>query len=209
VGWLLLQDRPKPEQVQEALRLSDLIEGQRPDLTAPCRYWRAVGLLHQRQYEPAAAALESVLAAPEKDSSRPRATLVPAWELALMIHPEMIKRVGNKMVAQPGRRMEAIAAVERHLAGQPEDPAAWDLKRLLYADLTEADYQDWGGATQAAPEFDHAYALQLGEALIKDKDRWQRGCEYLRIAAHGMPLQAPVIYLQIGKVHEAAADPHS
>src|SRR5262249_27223200 len=81
------------------------------------------------------------------------------------------------------------------------------LKRLLYADLTEADYQSWAGAEQPAADFDHAYALQLGQALLADKERWQRGCEYLRVAARGMPLQAPSIYVEIGRAQEKSADP--
>jgi hypothetical protein len=206
-AWLLLQTPPHPEQVQEALRLIDLIATQRPVLTAPCQYWRAVGLLHQKRYEAAAESLTSVLAVPDLGTFERRGILVPAWELALIIHPEMIKRVGNIMVAQPDRRMEAIAAVERHLAAEPEDQAAWDLKRILYADLTEADYQAWAGAEKPAADFDHDYVLQIGDALVKDKERWQRGCEYLRVAARGLPRQAPAIYLLIGKAHEQAGDP--
>ncbi len=209
VGWLLLQDRPKPAQVQESLRLIDLIAGQRPALVPPCQYWRAVALLHQRHYDGAAIALESVLGAPEHDSPQRRAILVSAWQLALMIHPEMIRRVGTSLVQKPGRRMEAIAAVERHLEKQPDDKAVWDLKRLLYADLMEADYHASVPDDKIPAHFDHAYAAQLGQALLEDKERWPRGCEFLRIAACGLPLQAPALLLVIGKAHEKAGDPEN
>src|SRR5207249_4628485 len=50
---------------------------------------------------------------------------------------------------------------------------------------------------------DHGYAQQLGLALLDDPKRWQRGCEFLRLAARGMPVQAPAIYIQLAKTHEA------
>src|SRR5262249_44545759 len=127
VAWLVLQSPPKPEQVSEAIRLIDLVESQRPALAPPAEYWRAVALVPARDYEAAAAALERGVAAPEQDSPQRRSVLVPAWQLALLLHPEMIRRVGTPLIGQPGRRMEAIAAVERHLNTQPDDQAAWDL----------------------------------------------------------------------------------
>ena len=71
--------------------------------------------------------------------AEPEVTRTFEEELALD-HPEMRRRVGAPQLALPGRRMEAIGAVERRLAEDPQDAAAWDLKRQLYADLTEADY---------------------------------------------------------------------
>ena len=49
-----------------------------------------------------------------------------------MLHPEMKRRVGQPQLGLPGRRMEAIAAVERRLRVKPDDTVAWELKRLLY-----------------------------------------------------------------------------
>jgi hypothetical protein len=207
VAWLLLQEKPTPDQVAEALRLVDLIGGQRPDLIPPSQYWRAVALLHQRKYEEAAAALTSVLDAPAKDSAQRRSVLVQAWQLALFLHPEMIQRVGSVILTRPGRRMEAIAAVERHLAQKPDDKAVFDLKRFLYNDLTEAEYHASVPENKLCAEpFDHNYAAQLGMALLEDKERWLRGAEFLRIAACGMPLQAPAALLLIGKAYERARD---
>jgi tetratricopeptide (TPR) repeat protein len=123
-----------------------------------------------------------------------------------MLHPEMQKRVGGPQLAEPGRRMEAIAAVERHLQASPDDPSAWDLKRVLYSSLTEADYSAAVGEGRAAAAFDHGYAQQLGLALINDPNRWQRGSEYLRIAARGMPATGPSIYTQIAQANQRAGN---
>src|SRR6202043_756869 len=53
-------------------------------------------------------------------------------------------------------------------------------------------------------DFDHGYVEQLGLALINDQARWQRGVEYLRLAARGLPARAPGIFLQIGPAHQQA-----
>jgi tetratricopeptide (TPR) repeat protein len=207
VSWLLLQDKPRPEQIQEAHRLMGLVESQRPALGPRCHYWRAVAYTHQGNFDDAAAALESVLLPPEQDTAQRRAVLFPAWQLAVMLHPELKRRVGTPMLAMPGRRMEAIAAVERQLAVKADDAPAWDLKRLFYSELTEHDYDSAAAPGKPAAELDHEYVHQLGLALIDDRDRWQRGCEYLRMAARGLPLKAPALYIQMGKAHERAGDP--
>jgi tetratricopeptide (TPR) repeat protein len=61
-------------------------------------------------------------------------------------------------------------------------------------------------AGKSATDFDYTYTQQLGLALIDDRQRWQRGCEYLRIAARGLPAQAPAIFIQIAKTHEKHGD---
>src|SRR4029077_17963958 len=106
-------------------------------------YWRAVAHTHARQYEQSAADLERVLAGQSYAADDPnrRAILFDAWQLALTLHPELNRRVGTPQLAIPGRRMEAIAAVERRLAEQPADQDGWELKRILYSQLTEADYR--------------------------------------------------------------------
>ncbi len=116
VAWLLLLDKPTSKQVEEALHLLELVASQKPALEPICAYWRAVALLHQRNYDMAAENLESVLRATEHDSAPRRSVLLRAWQLALVLHPEMNKRVAAPLLAKPGRRMEAIAAVERQLA---------------------------------------------------------------------------------------------
>jgi tetratricopeptide (TPR) repeat protein len=217
VAWLLLLDRPKPAHLEEAHKLLDLVESQRPALLPRCLYWRAVAFTHQKEFDKAAAALESILVAPAEDTPQRRAVLLPAWQLALMLHPEMKRRVGDPLVKQPDRRLEAIAAAERQIAMKADDPAAWDLKRLLYSELTEDIYHagvGWasptnapvGGAHPTVGDFDYGYVEQLGLALIEKPDEWQRGAEYLRIAAVGQPNKAPALYLTIAKAHEKAGD---
>jgi tetratricopeptide (TPR) repeat protein len=206
VAWLLLQDKPKPEQVEEAHRLLDLVSGQRPAMQPRCNYWRAVACTHQGRLDEAVSALETVLAEPIQDTPQRRSILLQSWQLALFLHPELKRRVGGPMLAKPGRRMEAIASAERQLALKSDDAVAWDLKRFLYSDLTESEYIGAAGPDQAAKDFDHDYVHQLGLALVDDKERWQRACEYLRLAARGLPAKAPVLFIQIGRAHEKAGD---
>lgn len=205
-SWLLCQGRPAAEHLREADRLLGFVESQRPGTRPRCQYWRAVGSTHRKEFDQARDALMEVLLPPEKDTAQRRSILLQAWQLALVLHPEVKKRVGAPVLAIPGRRMEAIAVVERRLAQQADDPAAWDLKRLLYSELTEHEYRA-GATPPAAGEFDYEYANQLGLALIEDSARWQRGCEYLRIAAAGLPAKAPSFFIQIAKVHDKNNDP--
>ena len=193
---LLLQSRPSAEQLQEAHRLLDLVLSQRPQTRAPVHYWRAVALTHARQYDDAATELVRILDPSDyaRDDRQRRSVLLPAWQLAVRLHPELARRVGTPQLAIPGRRLEAIAAVERQLSGNPEDADAWALKRLLYQDLTEADYEavvgpltlpsppaegGEGRVREAADEFDHGYTHQLGLALLNDSANWRRACELL------------------------------
>ncbi len=203
---LLVQGRPAPEQLTEALRLLDLVERLDPALRPAIDYWRAVGLTHARQFDQAAAALARVLdpAHYGADNSRRRAILLMAWQLALLLHDELRRRVGQPQLAHAGRRMEAIDVVERHLAEHPDDKDIWGLKRLLYQDVTEADYDAFAGPGQVASHFDHPYVQQLGLALIEDAARWRRGGEYLRLAARGQPALGPTLFVQIAQAHQRA-----
>ncbi len=130
VGWLLLHSPPSAEQLGEAQRLLDLVSSQRPALQPRCDYWRAVAYLHERRYDEAAASLEAVLTASGGPAENPQrwVVLMQAWQLAMLLHPRMVERVGLTIIGQPGRRMEAIAAVERYLtqtgAKAQADPAA-------------------------------------------------------------------------------------
>ena len=207
VTSLLLQPGPSPEKLAEAHRLLEMILSQRPLMRPAVAYWRAVAHTHARQYEQAAADLAQVLDGSTYAAGDPyrETVLLPGWQLALVQHPEMNRRVGTPQLALPGRRMEAIGAVERRLAAVPNEAGAWELKRLLYSTLTEADYQAAAGDRPVA-DFDHAYVQQLGLALINDPARWQRGAEYLRLAARGLPAQGPTIYTQIAQACQRAGD---
>jgi tetratricopeptide (TPR) repeat protein len=206
VAQLLLADKPRPEQLHEAQRLLDLVASQRPNMMPRCDYWRAVALTHEKRYEEAATALERVLSDGNDDNKNRQAILFPAWQLALMLHPEMTRRVGTPQLAIPGRRMQAIAAVERRLVDAADDAAAWDLKRVLYNDLTEAEFQTHVVQGKPPSAFDYAYVQQLGQALCDDPAQVQRCSEYLRMAAAGMPEKAPTIYLTIARTEEKAGN---
>jgi len=204
VAELLLRERPQPAHLQEAHRMLALVSSQRPDLEPCCRYWRAVGFTHEKNYDQAASNLEALLRDPSDTPAR-RTVDFSGWQLAIFLHPEMKRRVGEPLLREPDRRMDAISAVERRLAERADDPEAWELKRLLYSELTESQYNAAAGAGVLG-DFDHAYAQQLGLALLDDKERWRRGCEYLRIAARGLPVQAAGLYMQIAKAHEKNND---
>jgi hypothetical protein len=203
-GALLVEAGPDSARLQEARRLLELVLSQRPALRAVVHYWRAVANTHERQFNEAAAELEQVLDPSTylPDDRCRKAILLPAWQLAVRLHPELARRVGTPQLAIPGRRMEAIAAVERHLAEHNEDADVWGFKRVLYQDLVEAEYDAAAGPDGQAPEFDHGYAHQVGLALIGDPERWQRGCEFLRVAARGLPAHGPSIFCAIAQAYQ-------
>ncbi|HZV07785.1 MAG TPA: tetratricopeptide repeat protein [Gemmataceae bacterium] len=210
-GSLLLQPGPSAAQIDEAHRLLDLVLRLRPSMHPSVDYWRAVAHTHARRYDDAAKDLERILDPSHYGSGNPQRhnTLLAAWQLALLLHDELRRRVGQPQLALPNRRMEAIAAVERHLADNLDDKDIWGLKRILYQDLTEQEYDAFvggaaGGAIPPARHFDHEYVQQLGLALIDDNARWQRGGEYLRMAARGLPSLGPTIFVQIAQAHQRA-----
>jgi tetratricopeptide (TPR) repeat protein len=205
-GSLLIHGKPTPAQLEEAHRLLDLVLSVQPDHRPPVDYWRAVAHTHSRDYEQACTELEHLLDPGHYGPDNPQrlGVLMPAWQLSLMLHDELRRRVGLPQLAQPGRRMEAIAAVERYLAEHPDDPSPQALKRLLYQDLTEEEYNAFAGEGGVAAHFDYPYVQQLGLALIDDDTRWQRGGEYLRLAARGQPTLGPTIFVQIAQAHQRA-----
>ncbi len=203
-GTLLVHGKPSPAQLEEAFRLLDLVLQLQPDRRPQVDYWRAVAHTHARQIDQAATELEHVLDPAHFGPDNPQrlTILLPAWQLSLTLHEELRRKVGAPQLEIPGRRMEAIAAVERHLATAPDDQNVWGLKRMLYHDLTEAEYDAFAGEGLAAAHFDHAYAQQLGLALINDDTRWKRGGEYLRMAARGLPTLGPTLFVEIAKAHQ-------
>jgi tetratricopeptide (TPR) repeat protein len=202
----LLQTRPSEGDLRETLKMLDLIADEQPAMAPISSYWRAVAQLHERNYEEASKQLLSVLQLPQYYTQERQAIHFTAWYLAMYGHPEMVRRVGQPLLRMPGQRMDAIAAVETQLARTPNDPNAWDMKRLLYSELTEREYFTLVQPDQPLPRFNHEYAQQLGLALLEDPQQWQRGCEYLRIAAHGLPMQAAKIYIQIAQAHDKHGD---
>jgi hypothetical protein len=211
VASLLLEPKPGPGKLEEAERLLDLVESQRPAFRAPVHYWRAVAHTHEHRYDQAAEALRQVLDPRGYDAGDPerQRILLQAWLLALRLHSELARRVGTPELAIPGRRMEAIAAIERHLAANPDDAEIGAFKRALYHDLSEGEYDAAAGVNRRANDFDYELVHQLGLALIADPERWQRGGEYLRIAARGLQEQRPSIFTQLAQAYQAHADPEN
>jgi tetratricopeptide (TPR) repeat protein len=205
---LLLAASPGPEKLAEAEHLLDLVVSQRPELNAAVAYWRAVARTHGGQYDQAAALLEELLdpSRYSADDASRTGILFRAWQLALLLHPELNRRVGSKQLGLPGRRIEAIAAVERRLAVTVDDAEAWDVKRVVYSTLTEADYTNAAGDSGVLRDFDHEYARQLGLALVVDPARWERGAECLRIAARGLTSMGPTIFHQLAQAYERAGN---
>ncbi len=206
-GSLLVNGKPTPKQLDEALRLLELVLSQRPQLRPTYDYWRAVASTHQGNLDDACDRLTRIIdpATYGATSAARQRTLMPAWQLALLLHPTLKQRVGEPQLAIPGRRMEAIAAVERLYAESPDDPGARQLKQALYRDLHEADYlAALPKGEMAIKEFDHDYARHLGTQRITTADQWSHGAEFLRIAARGLPLQAVGMYVEIAKALDRA-----
>jgi tetratricopeptide (TPR) repeat protein len=202
----LLLSKPDQAALEESQQLLELVLKIAPERHPQVDYWRAVAHTHAHQLDLAAAELERILD-PHLygiDNVQRRAVLLPAWQMALMWHEELRRRVGMPQLSHAGRRMEAIAAVERHLAANTDDPSVLPLKRLLYQDLTPAEYDAGAGQAGAAPYIDHDLLQQLGLALINDDKRWQRGGEFLRMAARGLPTLGPTLFVQIAQAHQRA-----
>lgn len=200
VSMLLVGTQPPTEaQRTEANQLLHLVERQAPDLLSHVEYYRAVSALHARHTEAAANLLGHLLDPSvwlPNDANR-KTILYPAWQLALLIHPAM-KATGEAQLQLPGRRIEALQAVERQLGESPNDANATRIRDRLYGELTEGEYLAAAGANPLA-DFDYALVGQRGSTLVQGAE-WQRGAEYLRMLAHGVPLQAPGIYLRLSEV---------
>jgi tetratricopeptide (TPR) repeat protein len=207
-GSLLLQPSPQPNKLADAHRLLDLVLNQRPALRSTVAYWRAVAFTHERKLDDAVGQLDWLLDPTLNDpaDANRQTVLMPAWQLVLMVHDELRQRVGQRQLALPGRRIEAIAAVERHLA-QGNDASVVPLKRLLYQDLSEAEFEAACEGDLVPAAFDYAYAQHLGTALLADPERWERGAAYLRVALRGQPGMAPGICIQLAEAfHKAGQD---
>ena len=198
----LLLSKPTPAQREEAGRLLDLVLRLSPERQPGVTYWRAVMQTHEGNVPEAATQLTRVLD-PEvfgADNPHRKAILLPAWQLGLMLHPDLRRLVGLPQLAIPGRRMEAIYAVEKHLSTDPEDTSVIPFKETLYADLTDAEYDAGaGGEDIAAPYVDHGYLQHLGMGMINDDTRWQRGGEFLRLAARGLPNHSITLFVHIAQ----------
>jgi tetratricopeptide (TPR) repeat protein len=211
-GYLIGGRVPTPDQRAEAERFLNLVERKKPVYQARIDYLRAVSFTHAKDYEAAAHTLSALLN-PETPNYHPKvrqASLYPAWNLALLWSKEIEARVGWKELAKPGRRIEAIAAVERHIAANPQDTEAKELKTLLYSQLQESEFV--AAAAGGPPrDFNYDYVEQLGMALVDDPDpeRRERGLSYLRVAGRGLPERGPTIFKKLADVSDKLGDAES
>jgi tetratricopeptide (TPR) repeat protein len=205
-GTLLIHGKPTPAQLDEAQRLLALVLTLQPNRRPQVDYWQCVAHTHAQDYHEASTCLERLLDPARYGADNPQRlnVLVAAWQLALLAHAELRRRVGEPQLARPGRRLEAIVAVEKHLTEAPDDPAGVKLKQLLYHDLTEAEYDAYAGTGMVVREVDHNYLQHLGLGLINDDTRWQRGGEFLRMSTRGLPALGPTIFVQIAQAHQRA-----
>lgn len=209
ISELLMQGPPSPGALEEAEKLLNLVLHQDPNRRAEVLYWRAVLQTHAHNYDRAADDLIELLDGtqfPKPCSSRER-IIARAWQLALLAHSELTRRVGEPTLQIPGKRVEALADIEQVLRQQPSDPVASEVKQYLYSALTLAD---WEAARHKCPDavqqLDYDYILQQGQQLLKTPEQWQRGAEFLHMAALGMPDKAPGIFAHLGQTYQQQGD---
>lgn len=210
---LLMPPTPPPSQQDraEAERFLTLVEQKKPAYLARVDYLRVISRMHAKEYDSAAEILSRLLN-PETPGYHPtvrKQVLFDAWDLALRLHPRLVERLGFNELNKPGRRVEAIAAVERKLAAEPANPAAKEYKTLLYSQLSEGEFIAAMGAAATPPkDFAYEYVEQLGLALIDDADpdQRERGMGYLRMAGRGLPDRGPGIYSKLAQVYEKLGD---
>jgi len=198
VESLLVSGKPSDEKVAEALRLLSLVEKLKPSLDYTTRYWRAVLALHDKNFVGAGVLLLKNLNNyhVSEDQSAGK-YLYASWSLALAGHPEMKSRVGFPLLADAAIKMNAIAALERHIAQETDDQVAWGIKRFLYSDLTSTIF--FQNPPRCFADFDFMFVKDLGLALLEQKKELVRGAEYLDIAVSGLPQHAPFLMVQVGK----------
>ncbi len=208
----LLMTPPTPAARDEAEKFLMLVEQKQPAYTARVEYLRVVSMIHAKAYEPAAEALSRLLN-PETPGYHPsirKHVLFDAWTLALDGPRSITERLGWNETNKPGRRIEAIATVERRLIAVATDEQAKEYRTMLYSQLTEGEFV--AAAAVALPvEFNYEYVEQLGYQLADDNDpdRRDRGLAYLRIAGRGLPERGPSIFRKLADVAEKLDDRHS
>jgi tetratricopeptide (TPR) repeat protein len=204
---LLLAGPPTQSKLKEANDLLTFVEGQWPKVKPSTDYYKAVADTHARNLDTAVERLSNLLdpsAWPAGDKFRD-AILFDAWQLALRTHPELKRRVGDVQLALPGRRVEALRAVERQLAQTPTDEAVREFRQELLSGLTEADYAA-AAAGGALPDFPYAYAEEIGLPLLESAEDWRRGALLVRIAAHGQAEKGPGLFNRIADVADKNGD---
>ncbi len=203
----LLSQKPTPDQMNKANHILNLVEGLWPKLVSHIIYYRAIAAIHAHEMDKASELLSDLLN-PEgwfpEDAAR-KTILFDAWQLVILVHPVLKQRVGEPQLAAPGRRIEAICAVERQLALQPSEHSVLEFRKSLYENLQEREYFE-AAKTGVPADFSHRYVEELGMALVANPDHWQRGAQYLRMAANGQPLRRPSIFKRLSEAYAQAGE---
>lgn len=205
----LLMVPPTPAMREEAEKFLNLVMQRKPAYSARVDYLRVVSLIHAKDYDAAAETLGRLLSpeSPGYHAGVRKNVLFDAWVLALDGPKPLTDRLGWNEANKPGRRMEAIAAVERKLAATPNDAKALEYRTMLYSQLNEGEFIAAAAAGEPK-EFNYAHVEELGLQLADDNDpeRRDRGTGYLRIAARGLPDRAPGIFKKLSDVSEKVGD---
>lgn len=202
-NYLTGPSAPTADQIRDASVLLNFVAGQWPEMKSNTDYYLVVAETHARHLDAACDRLANLLDPtkwPEGSVFRD-AILFDAWQLAIRTHPMLKSRVGDVQIKMPGRRVEALRAIQRQLAITPGDHAVLDFRAELFDELTEAEYRDV--ATQKPlSDFCYEFAEERGLALADSPNRWRDGMAYLRIAAHGMPIKSPGVFLKLAEIAE-------
>ena len=200
---------PTADDRAEANRFLNLVAQRAPAYLARVDYLRVVEQTHGKQFDAAAETLSQLLNpdTPGYHRGVRNRILYDAWDMALRVHPRLVERLGWAELNKPGRRMEAIGAVERRLVVEPNDPTAKEYRTLLYDQLAESEFVA-ALANGTPKDFAYGYVEQLGFALVDapEPDRRERGMGYMRVAGGGLPERAPGIFFKIAQVYEKAGD---
>ncbi|MDY3554571.1 tetratricopeptide repeat protein [Gemmata sp. JC717] len=206
----LLMTPPTPAGREEAARFLELVEQKKPVYLARVEYLRAIALIHAKQYDSAAETLARLLS-PETPGYHPAVRgplLFDAWSLAIDGPKGLSDRLGWPELNKPGRRMEALGAVERKLKAESGNDKAKEYRTVLYAELQEGEFVAAVATAGPPTDFSYEYVEQLGYQLADDNDpeRRERGLGYLRMAGRGLPDRAPGIFKKLSEVAEKYGD---
>ena len=205
----LLMTPPTAQARDEAEKFLALVEQKKPVYGAKIDYLRAISFIHAKQYEPAAETLSRLLSpeTPGYHVGLRKGVYFDALYLALDGPKGLTDRLGWNEMNKPGRRMEAIAAVERKLTADPAHEKAKEYRTMLYSQLSEGEFVAVAAAGEPK-EFNYEYVEQLGYQLVDetDPDRRDRGTGYLRIAGRGLPERGPGIFKKLADVSEKLGD---
>jgi tetratricopeptide (TPR) repeat protein len=208
----LLMTPPTPQARDEAEKFLALVEQKKPVYSARIDYLRAVSFIHAKSYDAAAETLSRLLnpETPGYHHGLRKQMLFDAWFLAIDGPKALTDRLGWNELNKPGRRMEAIASVERKLAADAANEKAREYRTVLYSQLAEGEFVS-AAASGLPQDFNYEYVEQLGYQLVDDNDpdRRDRGTGYLRIAGRGLQDRGPGIFKKLAEVSEKLGDPQT